>query len=564
MKTWFNRLKVSQKLMLISIFFVMPDSLMLYLFITGINETIHFAQLEKKGNDYQRPLEELLELLPQHGLLAQGGLDGQAQVGEELSLKQAQIETAFDALEAVDARIGIDLQFTQEGLAKRKREHYHVRIVRKEWRDLKAGLSQLTAEALAAQHMHLRTDVRTMITHAGDLSNLILDPDLDSYYVMDATLLALPATQDRLATVLSEGEAIIRRQTISNPERQQLAIHATLLKEADLDRINGSLQTALNEDANFYGSSATLQARVPPALNEYTASVETFINLTKRLVSSEKLDVTDVEFLAAGSKAREASFKLWKIADQELDILLQKRIEAYANRRTRSLMVTALALLAAISFVTFITRSISGPLRQQAADLQTANRTLEAEIVERNRAEAELRNSEAQLAAAQKIARIGSWEWDIPRNKVSWSDENYRIHGFECREFEASHEVALSFVHPEDRSFSDAVFQKALQDGRPFSFEQRIIRQDGTERIVHQRGDVVLAGGGRAVKIFGTAQDVTEISRARQHQEEVATNVLHNVGNVLNSVNISTSLLTSAAKKSKVSSLDKILRKCPA
>ena len=70
MLKWFDRLKVSQKLMLICIFFVMPDSLMLYFFITGINANIRFAQLEKKGNEYQRPLEELLELIPQHGELA--------------------------------------------------------------------------------------------------------------------------------------------------------------------------------------------------------------------------------------------------------------------------------------------------------------------------------------------------------------------------------------------------------------------------------------------------------------------------------------------------------------
>ena len=66
MKEWFHKLKVSQKLMLISIFFVLPDSVMLYLFITAINDNIEFARMEQKGNVYQRPLEELLELFPQH------------------------------------------------------------------------------------------------------------------------------------------------------------------------------------------------------------------------------------------------------------------------------------------------------------------------------------------------------------------------------------------------------------------------------------------------------------------------------------------------------------------
>ena len=55
MKKWFKNLRVSQKLMLISVFFIMPDSLMLYLFITGINENIRFARMEKKGDEYPRP-----------------------------------------------------------------------------------------------------------------------------------------------------------------------------------------------------------------------------------------------------------------------------------------------------------------------------------------------------------------------------------------------------------------------------------------------------------------------------------------------------------------------------
>src|ERR1700683_2902894 len=102
MRRWFARLKVSQKLMLICIFFVMPDSLMLYFFITGINANIRFAQLEQKGNEYQRPLEEMLELIPQHAALAQTAAASEPAAREQLTKKQAQIDAAFSALEAVD------------------------------------------------------------------------------------------------------------------------------------------------------------------------------------------------------------------------------------------------------------------------------------------------------------------------------------------------------------------------------------------------------------------------------------------------------------------------------
>src|SRR5260221_4509516 len=398
MRDWFHRLKVSQKLALISIFFVMPDSVMLYLFITAINDSIQFAQMEQKGNQYQRPLEELLELIPQHSALAQRAVDGESEAREQLAPKAAQIDAAFQELEKVDARIGVDLQFTDEGLAKRHREYYRVQTVRGEWNELKTQLAGLTPAATAEKHTHLVADVRTMITHAGDTSNLILDPDLDSYYLMDATLLALPQTQDRLAAVTAYGEGVLERQTISNQEREQLAIHATLLKEADLDRISGSVQTALNEDENFYGRSATLQSRVPPALKEYAIAAEAFISLNNRLFGSGRHGLTADDYVAAGNRACDASFKLWRIPDEELDTLLQKRIDYYQNRRAGSLIVAGLALLAAIGFVTFITRSISVPLRLQAAEFATANVSLQAEIAERKGAQETLLQH-ARLAA---------------------------------------------------------------------------------------------------------------------------------------------------------------------
>lgn len=416
MKSWFSNLKVSQKLLLISIFFVMPDSLMLYLFITGINENITFAQMEKKGNEYQRPLEELLKLIPQHRLLAEGATQGRQADLDNLSRIQAQIDTAFTSLAAVDARIGADLQFTDEGLAKRNRERYRVHTINGEWQDLKATLARLTSPVRAERHQQLVRDVRMMITHVGDLSNLILDPDLDSYYLMDVTLLALPQTQERLATAMSDGKGILERPAISIQDRQQLTIHATLLKEADLDRISGSLETALNEDPNFHEISAPLHVRVPRAFKEYKTATEAFIHLTTEVVASEKKYVTAEEYVQAGMTARAASFKLWKIANEELDRLLQRRIESYERRRAGSLLVAALALLAAVGFVTFISRSISGPLSRQAEELRIANAGLQAQIAERQRAEVQLQKAHQDLLETSRLAGMAEIATNVLHN----------------------------------------------------------------------------------------------------------------------------------------------------
>jgi C4-dicarboxylate-specific signal transduction histidine kinase len=130
-----------------------------------------------------------------------------------------------------------------------------------------------------------------------------------------------------------------------------------------------------------------------------------------------------------------------------------------------------------------------------------------------------------------------------------------------------TYDLALQLVHPDDRAVSEAAFRGA----EPFSFEQRIIRHDGAERVLHQRGDVIKDGAGNVTRVFGTAQDITERKEAEKHLEEVhqqlmevsrragmaevATGVLHNVGNVLNSVNVSALLITDRLSKSRVSHL---------
>jgi PAS domain S-box-containing protein len=569
--SWFRNLKVSEKLGLISIFFIMPDSVMLYLFITGINANLQFASLEKMGNSYQRPLEVLLELIPEHEFLAERALADGTGASVELTQKETEIDTAFKQLEAVDARIGKDLQFTDEGLAKRGRGHFRAHLVRQDWVDLKSTLGTLDRAELAEKHLVLVNDVRTMITHAGDMSNLILDPDLDSYYLMDTTLLALPQTQDRLATVMHYGAQAIAAGELTPTARQHLAIHAQLLRESDLDRIASSVQTALNEDVNFYGISPSLQRRLPPLLNDYVHSANFFINLTSHIEQSETNTISAEDYVQAGRQARRASFRLWSVASEEVDHLLDTRMEWYKARRMKSLMVTACALLAAVSFVTFITKSISGPLTQQAADLRGANMALQAEILERKRAEADLRRSEAQLANAQKIAGIGSWEWDLLTNDLTWSEENFRIYGFEPHTFQPSYQAILGLIHPNDRGSSDAQFQHAIRDRKNFSFEQKIVGHDGAERTLHQRGDVLLNEEGRAVRVVGTAQDVTARKRHEEQlrcaneelltasrqagMAEVATGVLHNVGNVLNSVNVSTMIISDRLRKSKIAHL---------
>jgi len=136
--------------------------------------------------------------------------------------------------------------------------------------------------------------------------------------------------------------------------------------------------------------------------------------------------------------------------------------------------------------------------------------------IERKQAEEELKRSEERLAAAQKMAHVGSWEWDVITNKVVWSDEEYRLFGLEPGEREASHRSYLSLVHPDSRKDALRWFNAVRALKKSSRMHILIVRPDGQERILNSWADVVLDEAGNVIRVVGTSQDVTERENAER------------------------------------------------
>lgn len=136
----------------------------------------------------------------------------------------------------------------------------------------------------------------------------------------------------------------------------------------------------------------------------------------------------------------------------------------------------------------------------------------------------QLQKSEELFKQAQARTHIGNWTWDIPENKVAWSDEMYRVYGLEPQSQEVTYETYLSHIHPEDRPIREKQVQQVFETGAPEDHHYRIIMADGSVRILHTKSELEYDKQGKPLRMTGTCQDVTEkqmlIDRL-QHSEQL-------------------------------------------
>jgi two-component system sensor histidine kinase/response regulator len=163
---------------------------------------------------------------------------------------------------------------------------------------------------------------------------------------------------------------------------------------------------------------------------------------------------------------------------------------------------------------------------------------------------ATLASREQQLATAQAIAGIGSWEYDVVADRTVWSDELFRIYGIDPDEFRGDYEAFLEFIHPEDRDDVRAAVASTFDGPDEFAWQARVVRGDGGERWCRGLGRVERGADGRPVRMIGTDQDITEQVRADQQLAEASRrlSLLRDVAEVANKSTVLTEALILTAR----------------
>jgi PAS domain S-box-containing protein len=280
-----------------------------------------------------------------------------------------------------------------------------------------------------------------------------------------------------------------------------LGAHTTKPREFNQDEVN-FLQTV----ANMLGTA--LQRKESEALSSQLASI---VQYSDDAIISVTLD----GIILSWNPSAEHMFGY--IADEILGAHINvivpddKKIEHRSNMELlkQGGAVGSLETVRIRKDGTRIDVSITiSPIRNKAGEVVGISK-IARDITKDKTAADKLRQSEIQLRSAQRIAQIGSWEFDIQTSSVSWSHEMYRIFGFDPAE-SLTREKVLERVHPEDLE----TIQEIRQAMRPFRIEYRIIWPDGEVRYIQARGELVFDSEGKPIKMVGTSQDITDRKRA--------------------------------------------------
>lgn len=383
-----RNLKIWQKLFVICLGFIIPVGILLYFLVDEKNIAIDFAKKELDGTVYLRPALKTLKL----------AADSAATGGAANTIDQAVTE-----LEAIDKKYGEGLQ-TTEKLASLKKKQQELRQ------------SQLTSENSKA----LFTEISGLIAQAGDASNLILDPDIDTYYTMDAVVVKLPDNQRLLGQTIQLSSEIIGRGKITHNEKTQLTIYVGLLEE-NLAGLEAGMQKAfasnpaqtleplkyeigkhtsatralvklINENLMnvpaVEDAPTAAEAKPEEKATEEKAATETAAAGKKETDEAAPAEpappaiaLTQDKLKEVGLQAINISSKFWNLATDKLDQTIQVRIDGFEQKKLTALIIVAVSLIvSALLGLLMVHLITSGLKRSVEASKRIAEGDLSVEI----------------------------------------------------------------------------------------------------------------------------------------------------------------------------------------
>jgi len=356
-----NHFKFPQKFILISSVFIILIAWMLFQLLAQIDTTINFAKQERVGVKYVNVLMNFLYDVQQHRSMESAYLNGDKSFESKINESQLKIDSEIEKINEINQKFGNIL----------KAENRWTSIENK-WNALKSDMSQMGDKESFTQHTALINDLLTLISYISDTSNLTLDPDVDSYYMMDAVIWKIPSLIENMGQARAIATGIIAQKTINFQEKVELINLAGQIN-TNLNSINTDIKKVYeaNKEAQF-----ELDNYIQKSNNDTNLYVE---KLKNNIINSSSINIQSADFFNTATKAIDANFEFYNKGSIILDKLLQNRIIKFSNQKyTIILLSLTILILAAYLFAAFYLATINSITAIAQAAKEVANGNLSA------------------------------------------------------------------------------------------------------------------------------------------------------------------------------------------
>ena len=343
----FGKLKLWQKLTLITVLTGSTLPFITWQLVKAKGKDITFGQKEIYGTDYLPQVRKLQEQVAKHRGLVNRLLRGDNSSKDPIAATEQAISTAFQALGDMDSKA---VDGTTYGTLLESSDKANA--LKREWEAVRGkSLNATTAQDAFEQHNRLLANMNDFIIHVGDKSNLILDPDLDTYYLMDAVIVQLPNATDAVGQVRVLMSGALNSKAITTQEQAQLSFQMARAQTA-LSNIEAGLRKAFDANAANGGDLGSKQQQgVSEILRDARAFLKKGENFSATAGNAELL-------FTEGTKSVERLFKLFDMSQTSLTELLYVRINSFKSDRNFVLVIVFIALIITLVTTVVIVRGI--------------------------------------------------------------------------------------------------------------------------------------------------------------------------------------------------------------
>ena len=505
-----NRLKYPQKFFLISLLFVLPLALVMNLLLSELDSRIEFTQKELYGIAYLRPISQLWQYIPRRQFILQQQLYKNTQKSDKTLQTQTQelldlenkINQSYTTLSNVDRKLG---RIVQTG---DKLSNLNFR-----WQSLRNNQNLLDF----SNHDLLLDQLNLFQVHVVDFSNLILDPDLDTYYLMDASAVNLPEMQKLLHRIMQTEAKIVFEKKVTN-EKRALLISLTSL----LDTYNNELVSNL-ERAFKNNPRDNLRNSLNIPLRNLFVSVTEVNNYTNQLVSPENnFSLAESFYQQEMESTLNDSFTLWQQVVDHLDELLGYRIQGFEQRKQFILIFVAVIFIAIIYlFIGFYLSVMRTVYQLDIASKQLAlggetsinlDSKDELSMVVRsfNSVAVALKKSEEKYRSIFENSVDGIFQTTVDGKYLSINPALARVYGYDSVEQMLKQIVDVKTQVYVDRDRRQQ-FQMLMEENDTITnFESQVYKRDRTTIWIGENVRALRDDQGKILYYEGTVEDISQ------------------------------------------------------